>query len=114
CRLINIKPQAEINDQGRTSPPRYRLHAAPGSISAKGVLPFTWYRGVEKGKMPSGLKIFFGRGKNRSAAAGSLIFDGVIQDRLFFRIPVQLSALTISAGGHNHRHGMRESVLDSR
>src|SRR5262249_44649870 len=35
-------------------------------------------------------------------------------NRLFLRIPIQFLALSVCAGGHDHGHGMRESVSDSR
>ena len=63
CWLINLKHWLSITAKDARLPPltRYRLHAAPSSISAKGFLPFTCCRGVEKGKVPSRRQIFFSK-----------------------------------------------------
>src|SRR5215475_2572277 len=61
CWLIHKKHRLRVTAKDARLPPltRYRLHAAPGSISAKGLLPLTCCRGVEKSKMPSHLQIIF-------------------------------------------------------
>src|SRR5262245_65759210 len=52
----------------------------------------------------------------RSVATDTALggFRRMVQNLLFRRIPVQLLALTVCAGGHNHSHGVGEPMLDSR